>query len=52
MPNRALSEPLFIFGMARSGTSYLRRLVNSFPDVFLMYESKIIATADEIFQKE
>ncbi len=52
MHDRTFSEPLFIFGMARSGTSYLRRLVNSFPDVSLLYESKIMMTANDIFQKE
>lgn len=52
MNDKIYNKPLFIFGMARSGTTYLRRLVNSLPDVFLLYESKFIWTAYDIFQKE
>jgi hypothetical protein len=52
MNGKIFNRPLFIFGMARSGTTYLRRLVNSLPGVFLLYESKIIWTAYNIFQKE
>ena len=37
--------------MARSGTSYLRRLVNSLPSVFLLYESRVIKTSYDILQK-
>jgi len=50
--DKSFNGPLFIFGTARSGTTYLRRLVNSFPNVFLMYESPTIRLAHAIYQKE
>ena len=40
--------PLFIFGTARSGTSFLKKLVNSIPGVNLVFESDIIQSAYQI----
>ncbi len=42
--------PLFVFGTARSGTSFLMRLVNSIPGVNLVFESEIIQCAYKIFK--
>jgi len=44
--------PLFIFGMARSGTTYLRRLMNSVPSINLMYETKIIKEAYKKYKND
>ena len=44
--------PLFIFGVARSGTSYLLRLVNSLPHTRLAFESEIIQPAYNIYIKK
>lgn len=42
--------PLFIIGAARSGTSYLQRLVNSIQGVHIVFESDIIQSAYKIFK--
>lgn len=44
--------PLFILGAARSGTTYLLNLVNSIPEVRLVFESDIIGEAHRIFQQQ
>jgi hypothetical protein len=52
MPSGAFDGPLFVFGSARSGTTYAYRLVGSLPGVKIRYETTIIRTGFEIFERE
>ena len=43
--------PLFIFGVARSGTSYMHRLLNAHPQVRLSYEGCIVKEGNYYYRQ-
>lgn len=43
--------PLFVFGVARSGTSYVRRLLDSHPQIRLSYEGCIVREGDYLYHR-
>lgn len=44
------SAPIIVFGMARSGTTYLVQLLNSHPEVCVSNETRVFAWAHEALQ--
>ncbi len=51
MTERVSTNPLFIIGVARSGTSYLFRMVNRHPDIRLTYESRIVKEGRALYER-
>jgi len=48
----SFNGPLLIYGVARSGTTYLLDIINNFPGVRLVFESDIIAPAWKMYREE
>lgn len=51
MSSQERSVPLFVFGVARSGTSYTHALLNAHPEIRLSYEGRLVREGPWLYRR-